>query len=497
MPPSKKLKILFVTSEVIPFVKTGGLADVSSALPQKLMEMGHQIRIVCPKYGAIDERKYKIHEVVRLKDLTTNIGDKEVTYSLRSSFLISQKNRVQIYFLDNKEYFASRHSLYADPLTREEFEDNDERYALFAKAVFELILKLGWIPDIIHCNDWQSGLVPLYKNVLFGNEKAFEKIKTIFTVHNMAFQGEFPKKRFPILSLPDELNSEKGIIHKGKINFLKAGIKYADIVNTVSEGYAKQICEDKNISNGLNKDIVERKNKIVGIINGIDTTIWNPEKDKHIERKYNLKTIRDKKENKYALLDKFGFEGKPDLPVIGLISKLYDVKGLNLVQKAFEDLMKLDVRFVLLGTGDKQYHRFFEEMFMKYSDKFSCYLGFDDELAHMIEAGADMLLMPSKYEPCGLNQMYSLNYGTVPIVHETGGLADTVKNYDEAKVTGNGFVFSKFNAKELVKTIKYAIKIYDKKSEDWLKLMSNGMKMNFSWEKSAKKYLNLYKRATK
>lgn len=493
MASSKKLKILFVTSEVVPFIKTGGLADVSSALPQKLQELGHQVRIVVPKYGAIDERKYKIHEVVRLKDLTTNIGEKEVVFSLRSSFLVGQKARVQIYFLDNEEYFGNRPSLYSDPLTGKDFEDNDERFILLAKSVFELIGKLGWIPDIIHCNDWQCGLIPAYQKTLYKDDETLKDVKTLFTIHNLQFQGEFPKASFAKTGLPKELNNTKGILQGNKVNFMKCGLTFADHINTVSETYAKEICKDKEISSGLQSILCKRQKDIAGIINGIDPAIWNPEKDKQIAKKYSIKTLDQKVENKKELSEKFGFDFDPDVPVIGMISRLLDAKGLDLVEKAFPELMKMNIHLILLGTGEKKYHKFFEAQISKYRDKFSCYLGFDDELAHLIEAGSDMFLMPSKTEPCGLNQMYSLIYGTVPIVRETGGLADTVEKYNEKTKKGTGFVFKKYDHKEMIKEIKRALKIYTKDQDSWQKIMKEGMKLNFTWLNSAKNYVNLYR----
>ncbi len=497
MPAQKNLKILFVTSEVVPFVKTGGLADVSSALPQKLMEYGHQVRLVVPKYGAIDERKYKIHEVVRLKDLTTKIGKNEVTYSLRSSFLIGAKSRVQIYFLDNDDYFANRHSLYSDPLSGKDFPDNDERFVLLAKSVFELIKKLGWIPDVIHCNDWQTALIPAYLKTVYKDEPLFAKIKTLFTVHNIEKQGIFSKKNFAKLGLPDVLNSEKGVIQNDKINFLKTGLTFADTISTVSPTFSKEICKNDNFGLGIKKILNKRKNDLFGIINGIDDSIWNPEKDKIISKKYTARNLKDKIFNKIALADKFGFEVKDGVPVIGMISRLYDEKGFDLLKGAFADFMKLNIHFVLLGTGDRKYQKFFENAQLKYSEKFSCYLGFDDSLAHLIEAGSDMFLMPSKFEPCGLNQMYSLTYGTVPIVRETGGLADTVIKYDEKSKKGNGFVFKKYEKTELISEIKRAIKIYSNGAGSWEKIQKQGMKLNFSWTSSAKNYISLYKKVIK
>lgn len=489
---TKKLKILFVTSEVVPFVKTGGLADVSAALPQMLSEMGHEVRIVVPKYGAVDERKFKIHEIVRLKDLQIKIGNKDVIFSLKSCFLPGQRIRVQIYFLENQEYFGNRNSLYTDPKTGKDYSDNDERFILLNRSVMELIIKLGWIPDIIHCNDWQTGLVPVYLKTIYKNEPGFDKFNTLFTIHNLAFQGEFSKSSFHKLGLPEELNSEKGLLHKGKINFMKGALLYADAINTVSETYANEIRSIAELGEGLKDVLAKRKGNLFGIVNGIDTKVWNPEKDKLIPENYSAKNLELKLENKKELSERFGFEFEPNVPIIGIISRLFDSKGIDLIQKAFPDLMKLNVKIILLGTGESKYHQFFEKMSSKFSKKFASYLGFNDDLAHLIEAGADILLMPSKYEPCGLNQMYSLVYGTVPVVRETGGLADTVIRYNEKSGEGTGFVFKKYDTKEMLKELKKALTIYEDK-KTWQKIMRNGMKSDFSWGTSAKKYIDLYK----
>jgi starch synthase len=489
---SKKLKILFVTSEVFPFIKTGGLADVSSALPQMLAETGHEVRIVVPKYGAVDERKFKIHEIVRLKDLTIKIGDKNVVFSLKSCFLPGPKVRVQIYFLENHEYFGSRNSLYTDPKTGKDYTDNDERFFLLNRSVFELISKLGWLPDIIHCNDWQTGLIPAYLKTTYKNDPLFVRFKTLLTVHNLAYQGEFPKTTVLKASLPEEINSPKGAWINDKFNFLKAGLVYADVINTVSETYAKEIITDNQLSAGLKLVLAKRKNDLFGILNGIDTRVWHPEKDKHIPRKYSIKNIEAKVENKEALASKFGFKFNPNIPIVGIISRLYDEKGMDLISEAFPDIMKLNLQLVLLGTGDKKYQNFFEKMSHKHKNKFASYLGFNDELAHLIEAGADIFLMPSRYEPCGLNQMYSLTYGTVPVVRETGGLADTVIPFNEKTGEGNGFLFKKYDSESMLKELRKALKFFEDK-KTWAKIIRNGMKADFSWNASAKKYVDLYK----
>ncbi len=489
---AKKYKILFVTSEVVPFVKTGGLADVSAALPQMLAELGHEVRIVVPKYGAVDDRKFKIHEVVRLKDLHINIGDKDVIFSLKSCFLPGQKVRVQIYFLDNQEYFGSRNSLYVDPVSGEDYPDNDERFILLSNAVFELISKLGWIPDIIHCNDWQCGLIPAYLKTRYKDDEQFSKFKVLFTIHNLAYQGTFPKSSFKKTGLPEELNSEKGLEIYGKLNFMKSGLLFSDVINTVSENYANEIRSDNELGAGLKSVLAKRKNDLYGIINGIDTKVWNPEKDKHLPKKYSAQNLHNKIINKQALADKFGFKFDENIPIVGIISRLFDAKGLDLINEGFSELMKLNIQMVLLGTGDKKYHNFFDKMDKKYPNKFACYLGFDDELAHLIEGGSDILLMPSRYEPCGLNQMYSLMYGTVPLVRETGGLADTVNKYNEKTGEGNGFMFKQYKTNALIKELKRAIKVFEDKKA-WNKIMKNGMKSDFSWNSSAKKYIDLYK----
>jgi len=433
---------------------------------------------------------------VRLKDIPMKIGEKEVIFSLRSSFLIGPKTRVQIYYLDNQEYFGGRHSLYSDPLTNEDYPDNDERFILLARSVFELIQRLLWIPDVIHLNDWQCGMVAPYLRAMMDKSPNLKNIKILFTIHNLGFQGIFPKSTFEKTGLPKEFNSEKGILHKGNVNFLKAGLVYSDMINTVSETYAKEICTVKEIAQGLDDVLSKRKKNVFGIVNGIDTSVWNPETDTKIAQKYSIKNLDKKIENKKALADNFNFEFKKDVPVISMITRLIDSKGMDLIEKAFPDLMKLNIQFVLLGTGDKKYNRFFMNMASKYHEKFSCFIGFDDDLAHLIEAGSDIFLMPSKFEPCGLNQMYSLVYGTVPIVRKTGGLADTVQPFNPKTKTGNGFVFEKYNAKDMLTEIKNAIKIYTSSPDTWRIIQQNGMQSDFSWLKSTNKYIELYQKLT-
>ncbi|MCK6604438.1 MAG: glycogen synthase GlgA [Ignavibacteriaceae bacterium] len=493
MPSKKNLKILFVTSELFPFMKTGGLADVSASLPQELTAMGHEVRIVVPKYGAIDTRKAKIHDVVRLKDLSVKLGEKEVVFSVKSSFLPSQKVRVQIYFIDNEEYFGSRKSLYYDPVSGLPYEDNDERFIIFSKSIFELIKKLGWIPDIIHCNDWQTALVPLYHRAIYSEDDQCKNFRTLFTVHNFEYQGAFDISAFAKLGLPPEYLNDNNLVHEGKLNFLKAGLSSAHVINTVSEGYRREVLENNGLSLGMKDLLISKKDKFYGLVNGIDSSVWNPDTDKFIAKNYNSKSLPNKLINKKVMIERFGLVYDPETPVISVISRLFDYKGIDLITEAFEKIMTLKVQLVLLGTGDRNFHKIFDNYAKKYKDKFACYLGFSDELAHQIEAGSDIYLMPSKHEPCGLNQMYSLVYGTVPVVRETGGLADTVTRYDEEKNTGNGFKFVNYDKEEFFEEVKRAVNLFQKKNV-WANIMKNGMKADFSWQASSKRYVDLYRK---
>jgi starch synthase len=492
----KNLKILFVTSEVAPFVKTGGLGDVSGALPQILAELGHEVRLVVPKYGSVDERRFKIHEIVRLKDIPIHLDNEIELFSLRSSFLSGLKTKVQVYFFDNQKYFGSRKGLYQDIKSKKDYPDNDERYILFCHGIMEMIKKLGWTPDIIHCNDWQSGLIPAYQKTLYAELELLRNTKTVFTIHNLEFQGLFGKETFAKTGLPDSVLSEISINSSSKISFLKAGLRYSDILTTVSEKYAEEIRTIDELAGSMKPILQKRKTELFGIINGIDYSTWNPELDNLIKEKYSSKDLAKKAENKKALLERFKFRDGMDIPIIGTISRLTEQKGIDLIQEAIDDILKLNIKFVMLGQGDKKYHEFFEKIQKKYPDKFAVSFDFDDALAHLIEAGSDMYLMPSRFEPCGLTQLYSLKYGTIPIVRFTGGLADTVEKISTSNGNGTGFVFKKYDSKEMLKEIQHAVKLFKKKAL-WMKIMRNGMSKDYSWYTSAKKYIELYKKMLK
>jgi starch synthase len=486
---AKELNILFCTSEVVPYSKTGGLADVSNSLPQELGAMGHAVRIITPKYGSLDERKLRIYEIKRLTNIEVPVGDKTAICNIKSSFIISPRGKVQVFLLENNEYFGGD-SLYIDPKTGKDYKNNDERFIFFCRAIVQTLGLLGWKPDIIHCNDWQTGLIPAYVKTIYSKDPLLHDVKTVFTIHNIAYQGLFPEASFEKTGLPDNIYNEQGVEYYKQLSFLKSGLMFSDAITTVSEKYADEISSTAEYGYGFEGILKQRRKDLYGILNGVDYTVWNPEKDKIIPFRFSSKELPLKRENKKALLEKFGLQFNIETPVIGIISRLADQKGFDLIDKIMKDLMKENLQMVILGTGDKKYHTMFEKMKKNFPDKIGLHLGFSEETAHLIEAGSDMFLMPSKYEPCGLNQMYSLRYGTIPIVRATGGLADTIKEVKNGK--GNGFTFTEYDHTELLNTIKRALELF-KNREEWVKLIREAMSYDYSWGVSAKKYVELYR----
>ncbi|MCL5268842.1 MAG: glycogen synthase GlgA [Bacteroidetes bacterium] len=487
---TQPLNVLFLSSEVFPFAKTGGLADVASALPQALKEIGNDVRLAIPRYGFVNERKFRIHEIIRLKDIDIPIGKKDAKLNVKSSFLIGERTKVQIYFIDSSEFFG-RAGIYQDPKTKKDYSDNDERFIFYSRGIFEILKRLGWAPHIIHCNDWQTGLVPAYLKKIYGADPFFKNIRTVFTIHNVAYQGNFPKEMFAKTGLPADVFSQEGAEFFDKFSFLKAGLVYSDYITTVSQTYAKEISESDEYGCGMDGVLKKRKKFFTGIVNGIDYTIWNPDTDQYIPFKYSVKTLDAKVENKKYLLKRFNKKFDSQTPLIGMVSRLVEQKGIDLVIDAFPEVMKMNVQVILLGTGEKQYHAKLEALAKKYPDKFVLQLAYDDELSHLIEGASDIFLMPSKFEPCGLNQLYSLKYGTIPVVRRTGGLADTVKEVNPQKGTGTGFFFDEYKPDEVVKALSRALTFFGDQ-KNWQKIMRNAMAEDFSWTNSARQYAELY-----
>jgi starch synthase len=486
--------ILFVSSEVYPYAKTGGLADVSSALPQALREFDHDVRVIMPKYGFIGEKKQKIHIINRLQGMDFKIGSNMTTVNVKSSAILTPRTRVQIYLSESDEYF-SRMGLYADPVTGTDYPDNDERFICFAHSVLEMCKRLLWKPDIIHCNDWQSGLVPAYLKEAMKRDPFFKGTKTVFTIHNLAYQGNFPASSFSKTGLPAEYFTPNGMEFYDNMSFLKSGISCADAITTVSETYAEEI-RTKEFGCGLEGLLTKRKRDLHGILNGIDLAIWDPMSDINIVRKYNADSLELKEECKKDLCQAMDLPYQEGNPVIGLIARFVDQKGIDLLTEVLDNIFKAGAQLVILGSGEKKYEEFFIKQQKKHPKQLGMHLGFHDNYAHKIEAGSDIFIMPSLYEPCGLNQMYSMRYGTVPVVRRTGGLADTVTDVADGtkKKPATGFVFEKYDAKAFWKALERAITTYKKHPDQWKELQRDGMTRDFSWNASAYKYAELYEK---
>lgn len=493
---SKPISILYISSEVEPFAKTGGLADVAGAFPQLIRELGHDIRIFLPKYGFVGDRKFNIYDVIRLRDIPVSIGDKTETASIKSSFITNQRIKVQVYFFDLPKFF-NRDGVYFDPQSKKDYSDNDERFIALCRGALETLKRLGWKPDIIHCNDWQTGLIPAYLKTIYKDDPFFSKIRTVYTIHNLAYQGVFPKSSFAKTGLPEELfNEQTGLATGDVMNLMKCGIQFADAITTVSKRYAEEITTSDEFGCGLKDLLKKRRKDLYGILNGVDYSVWDPSVDQFIPQQYTSKTIQEKIENKRELLKAFKLPLDDTVPVISIISRLVEQKGFDLIQEIADILLKEDIKIIVLGTGEKRYQTFLSELATKYPEKVGVKLTFDDALAHLIEAGSDMFLMPSRYEPCGLNQIYSMRYGTIPIVRATGGLEDTVTDIDSKNGNGTGIKFSSYDSKALLQAVERALKIY-RDEKTWNNAIKNAMQQDFSWEKSAKEYIALYKKILK
>ncbi|MBN2468510.1 MAG: glycogen synthase GlgA [Deltaproteobacteria bacterium] len=482
------LKVLFVTSEAEPFAKTGGLADVSGSLPKALRNEGCDVRILLPFYRTVREQGLN-YELLG-EDVEVTLGDRRITGDIRG--LLVWENDFPVYFVQKDEFY-DREFLYGIP--KGDYFDNAERFIFLSKMVLPLCEKVGFAPDIIHCHDWQTGLIPVYVKTVFRNSAFFSETATVLSIHNIAYQGIFDKGLFAQTGLAPALFSPSALEYWGGINFLKAGLVFADIITTVSKKYSQEI-QTPDYGYGLDGVVRDRSRDLYGVLNGADYEEWNPATDNVIASRYTSDDLSGKVKCKQDVLRAFKLSRKMnmELPLVGIISRLVDQKGFDLVVEVMDELMKLNCSLVLLGIGDRRYNELFATVAKKYPKRIGLKLGYDRVLAHKIEAGCDMFLMPSRYEPCGLNQIYSLKYGTIPIVRATGGLDDTVQDFDLLSGEGNGFKFNAYTGTELLAAIKKAIKTYNEK-ERWRQLMKNAMAADFSWERSAKRYVELYHRA--
>ncbi|MCG3227550.1 MAG: glycogen synthase GlgA [Candidatus Heimdallarchaeota archaeon] len=480
------MKIAFISAEVAPFSKTGGLGDVSSAFPKAMQGLKHRILIMSPLYKTIDAKKFRLQNIK--KNLTVSIGDKTEIFDLYVSFVPHSK--VPIYFIKNSYLF--RDGIYGNE-KGEDYPDSAYRFITFTKAVFEALKWLKFSPDIIHANDWHTGLLPFYLKTEYREIDLFRKTKSVFTIHNIGYQGIYPLEDIAEAQIPDVYFSEELLGFYDQINFMKAAVVYSDALTTVSSKYSEEI-QTKEFGYGLEEYIKERKDDLFGIVHGIDLTVWSPKNDKLLVKRYDSKSLNKKAENKSYLQEKLNLNLSKE-PVLGIISRLATQKGLDLILEKFDDMMDLKVQIILLGTGDPELEKEFKEKEKKYPEECSINIMFDNVLAHQIEAASDMFLMPSAYEPCGLNQMYSMLYGAVPIVRNTGGLSDTVEDYNKDTEEGSGFVFETMDADEFFDAVKRAVKIYKEEPEKWIKLQRKVMDKDFSWKNAAKQWEQVYQYA--
>jgi starch synthase len=479
----KTIKVLFTSSEIAPFAKTGGLADVCGALPRSLVPLGVQPTLILPLYRTVKESGWDLTMV--MEDLPVQVGDAQISADIYEGRLTDE---IPVFFVQRDEFF-DRSYLYGT--SKGDYIDNAQRFCFFSRAVFALSEAFNQKWDIIHCHDWQAALIPVYLQALFSDHPLFAKTKTILTIHNLGYQGIFPRETFPLLGIPSRFFSIKGLEFWGKVNFLKGGIIFADHLTTVSPTYAKEI-QTPEFGYGLEGVLKDQAAKLIGILNGVDYAQWNPEDDPYLEAHYTADTLTGKLTCKKELLRHCQLRDElAERPLLGVISRLAGQKGVDILCKVVDRLIASGAGLVVLGSGEKQYERLLVQLAQKYPKQMAVRISFDESLAHLIEAGCDIYLMPSLYEPCGLNQMYSLKYGTLPVVRKTGGLADTVVEVDVKKGKGTGFLFSAYDPDALWKAIEKALACFADK-DLWGQLIRHAMAQDYSWSRSAGEYLKLY-----
>jgi starch synthase len=475
------LRILFVASEGLPYSKTGGLADVVEALAKALVAQGHEVAVVLPRY-----RGTKTAAVV-LPSVSVPMGGRLLFPAIAEG---SQLSGVRYFFVDYPAYF-DREGLYGGPAG--DYPDNAERYSLFCRAAIEFS-KQAWPADVFHCHDWQTSLVPLLLRTVYVEDAAVKNVPVVLTIHNMGYHGNFPKEAMELAGIPAVLFNLRALEFYGNVNFLKAGLIYSDYLTTVSKKYAEEI-RTPEFGHGLDGVARERGDRLVGILNGVDYGAWSPERDKFIAEKYSAKDMTGKRRCKQDLLEAFGLAAEhASRPVIGIVSRFADQKGFDLIAERAHELMREELVLVVLGTGDKKYEDLFRALAAAYPGRVGVKIAYDNAIAHKIEAGADMFLMPSRYEPCGLNQIYSLKYGTVPIVRATGGLDDTIENFDLEHGTGTGFKFEEYSGAALAWAVRQALHHF-MDERIWKRIQLNGMAKDFSWKAPAAEYAKLYEAA--
>jgi starch synthase len=475
------MRILFVASEGLPFSKTGGLADVIEALPKALVARGHEVAVVLPRYRGTQT------SAVVIPSLTVPLGNRLRFPAIVDGTLL---NGVRYFFVDDPAYF-DRDGLYGG--TAGDYPDNAERYSEFCRAAIE-IAKHVWPTDVFHCHDWQTALLPVLLRTSYGDDPVVKDLPVVFTIHNMGYHGQFRRDVLPRAGIPELVFNPGALEFYGDVNFLKGGLVYSDYLTTVSPTYAKEI-QTREFGYGLDGVVRNRGDRVVGILNGVDYTAWNPAKDSFIAAKYSAKDLSGKQACKQDLLQTFGLANdNPHRAVLGIVSRFADQKGFDLIADRAHEMLREDVMLVVLGTGDRRYEDLFRALANAYPGRVGVKFAYDNAIAHKIEGGADIFLMPSRYEPCGLNQIYSLKYGTVPVVRATGGLDDTVENFDVEHGTGTGFKFSEYTGAAFLYAVKQALQHYADE-RIWKRIQLNGMVKDFSWKTPAAEYAKIYEAA--
>lgn len=479
------LSVWFLASEVAPFAKTGGLADVAGALPSALRKFGVDVRVGLPFYRMAKDGSFEMQKV--LEGLEVPLGDTRLVGDVLAT---STEEGVPVYLFDREDLF-DRPYLYGTP--EGDYPDNLERFTYFCRAALLFAEKAGLQFDVVHCHDWQTGLIPAYLKTLYRADPFFSGVSSVFTIHNMGYQGLFPREKLSACGIPISEFHPAGIEYWNKISLLKAGIVYADAITTVSPRYGREI-ETPEFGMGMDDILKKRSADLCGILNGVDYSVWDPARDPHVPANYSPQRMTGKRRCKESLIQEMGLDpSMRKMPLLGMISRLDAQKGLDLLVQILDELLSLDVGLVILGAGDEHIQKAIQETAESHPGRLGLEIGFNDPLAHRIMAGADMLLVPSRYEPCGLTQIYALKYGTAPIVRATGGLDDTIQQFDPGSGKGNGFKFVEYEAKAFLGRIREALKVFHD-GPGWMKLVENGMQADFSWEKSAREYIRLYEK---
>lgn len=483
----KQLKVLFLSPEAVPFAKTGGLGDVAGSLPPALRRLGVDVRVVLPLYSMV-KRSGAEMRLIR-EDLKVPLGDALLTAGVWESHLAEN---TPLYLVDREDLFG-RPSLYGTPAG--DYYDNLERFSFYAHAALRLAEDLSFCPDLIHCHDWQAGLVPALVKGPYRRGSCVGRARTVFTIHNLGYQGIFSPEKLPLTGLsPEDYFHMEGFEYWGKISLLKAGMVYADMITTVSPSYAREI-QTESYGLGMDGILRQRKSTLFGILNGVDYGIWDPARDTHLPASYSVRKMTGKRDCKKGLIKEMGLDPALDSrPLLGVISRLDAQKGIDLLVAALPDILALDAGLVILGSGEASIQEALRKAARDNPGRVGLTIGFNDPLAHRIMGGADLFLIPSRYEPCGLTQMYALRYGTVPLVRATGGLDDTIEPFNRESGNGNGFKFSAYQPQALLSTIRDAVDLFSD-AKTWKKLQHNGMRADFSWDRSARSYIELYRSA--